>query len=65
MAIKPYKIWLLLKLKLKNENQKIFRAGYVKFTLIEQVFFKKVKSLNYFHGTGHFAISAINKKIQE
>ena len=35
MTIKPYKIWILLKLKLKNGNQKIVRAGYVKFTLIE------------------------------
>ena len=35
MTIKPYKIWILLKLKLKNENQKISRVGYVKFTLIE------------------------------
>ena len=35
MTIKPYKIWMLLKLKLNNGNQKIVRAGYVKFTLIE------------------------------
>ena len=41
MTIKPYKIWTLL--KLKNGNQKIVRVGYVKFTLIEHVFLKKVK----------------------
>ena len=35
MNIKPYKIWILLKLKFKNGNQKIVRDGYVKFTLIE------------------------------
>ena len=35
MIIKPYKIWILLKLKLKNENQKIVHVGHVKFTLIE------------------------------
>ena len=29
MTIKPYKIWILLKLKLKNGNQKIVRVGYV------------------------------------
>ena len=35
MNIKPYKIWILLKLKLNNGNQKIVCIGYVKFTLIE------------------------------
>ena len=34
MTIKPYKIWILLKLKLKNGSQKIVHVGYVKFTLI-------------------------------
>ena len=29
MTIKPYKIWMLLKLKLKSGNQKIVRVGYV------------------------------------
>ena len=33
ITIKPYKIWILL--KLQNGNQKIARVGYVKFTLIE------------------------------
>ena len=35
ITIKPYKIWILLKSKLQNGNQKIARVGYVKFTLIE------------------------------
>ena len=35
MTIKPYKIWILLKLKLKNGNQKIAHVGYVNFKLIE------------------------------
>ena len=35
MTIKQWKIWILLKLKLQNENQKIVRVGYVKFTMIE------------------------------
>ena len=35
MTIKPYTIWIFLKLKLKNGNQKIARVGYVKLTLIE------------------------------
>ena len=35
MTIKPYKISILLKLKLKNGNQKFVRVGFVKFTLIE------------------------------
>ena len=35
MTIKPNKIWILLKLELKNGNQKTARVGYVKFTLIE------------------------------
>ena len=35
MTIKQYKIWILLKLKLKNGNQKIASVGYVKFTIIE------------------------------
>ena len=35
MTIKPYKIWTLLKLKLKNRNQKLAPVGYVKFTLIK------------------------------
>ena len=35
MSIKPNKIMILLKLKLKDGNQKIARVGYVKFTLIE------------------------------
>ena len=48
MTIKPYKIWILLKLKLKNGNQKIARVGYVKFTLIEKVFFKKAKKPKLF-----------------
>ena len=35
MNLKPYKIWILLKLKLKTGNQKIARVGYEKFTLIQ------------------------------
>ena len=35
MTIKQYKIWILLKLKLKDGYQEIVRVGYVKFTLIE------------------------------
>ena len=51
MTIKPYKIWTLLKLKIKNENQKIVCVHYVKgrFSL------KKLKSLNYSYRTDHFA----------
>ena len=48
MTIKQYKIWILLKLKLKNGYQEIVRVGYVKFTLIEQVFFKKTKKSELF-----------------
>ena len=48
MTIKPDKIWILLKLKLKNGNQKIVSVGYVKCTLIEYVFFKKVKKPELF-----------------
>ena len=48
MTIKQYKIWILLKLKLKNGNQKIVRVGYVKSTLMQQVFFKKVKKPELF-----------------
>ena len=48
MTIKPYKIWIRLKLKLKGRNQKIVRVGFVNFTLIEQVFFKKVKKPELF-----------------
>ena len=48
MTIKPFKIWIPLKLKLKNGNQKIARVDYVKFTLIEQVLFKKVKKPELF-----------------
>ena len=36
-------MWMLLKLKLKNGSQKMVCVGYVKSTLIQQVFFKKVK----------------------
>ena len=43
MTMKSYKIWILLKLNLKIGNQKIVCVGYVRFTLIEYVFFKKVK----------------------
>ena len=35
ITIKPYKIWILLKLELKNGNEKIVRASYVKLTLAE------------------------------
>ena len=45
---KTIQIWILLKLKLKNGNQKIARVGYVKFTLIEKVFFKKAKKPKLF-----------------
>ena len=48
MTIKPYTIWIFLKLKLKNGNQKIARVGYVKFTFIEYVFFKNVKKPKLF-----------------
>ena len=41
MIIKLYRIWILLKLRLKNGNQKIVLVGYVKFPLIEQDFLKK------------------------
>ena len=48
MTIKPEKIWILLKLKLKNGNQKIVRVGYLKCILIEYVFFKKFKKPELF-----------------
>ena len=41
MIMKLYKSWILLKSRFKNGNQKNVRVGYVEFTLIEQVFFKK------------------------
>ena len=48
MIMKLYKSWILLKSRFKNGNQKNVRVGYVEFTLIEQVFFKKKISLKYF-----------------
>ena len=48
MIMRLYKSWILLKLRFKNGNQKNVRVGYVEFTLIEQVFFKKNKPEIFF-----------------
>ena len=43
MIIKPEEIWILLKSKLKTENQKIAHVGCTNYTLIEYVFFSEIK----------------------
>ena len=61
MTIKPYKICVLLKSKLKDGTHKIARVCYVKFTLIEQVYFKKVKKAELFFTEQVILYNALKK----
>ena len=55
MTIKPYKIWILLKLKLKNESQKNCPCRLCK-VYIDRFSLKKLKWLNYFLQNRSFCI---------